>query len=99
MQGRGIFSWTDGRKYVGDYKNDLKHGEGTFTWPDGRCYHGTWKDGKQHGDGIFMKDGRKRKGRWEMGKRIEWIRDKEKRTYSRETSLERSIGSDPVNRN
>ena len=50
-----------------------------------------------------MKDGRKRKGRWEMGKRIEWLRDKEKRTYSRassrETSLDRSIGSDPVARN
>ena len=42
MEGKGIFSWIDGRKYVGEYKNDLKHGIGTFTWPDGRCYHGEW---------------------------------------------------------
>ena len=67
MEGKGIFTWTDGRKYIGEYKNDLKHGTGTFTWPDGRCYHGEWAEGKQHGEGIFMKDGRKRKGRWEKG--------------------------------
>lgn len=46
MHGKGIFTWTDGRKYVGEYLNDLKHGEGTFTWPDGRCYHGPWENGK-----------------------------------------------------
>ena len=24
MEGRGIFTWTDGRQYQGDYKNDKK---------------------------------------------------------------------------
>lgn len=68
MEGRGTFSWDDGRKYVGDYKNDLKHGQGTFSWPDGSCYKGQWVEGKQHGEGIYLKDGKSRKGIWENGK-------------------------------
>lgn len=46
MDGTGKFTWSDGRKYVGSYKNDKKDGNGVFTWPDGRKYEGNWKDGK-----------------------------------------------------
>jgi hypothetical protein len=46
MHGKGIFTWIDGRKYVGDYKNDKKHGHGVFHWPDKRKYEGFWKNGK-----------------------------------------------------
>jgi len=35
MHGRGKYEWSDGRKYDGDYIEDLKHGYGVFTWPDG----------------------------------------------------------------
>lgn len=73
MEGKGVFTWPDGRKYVGDYKNDMKHGIGTFTWQDGRVYHGDWEDGKQHGHGHYIKDGKKREGLWKHGKRIEWL--------------------------
>jgi hypothetical protein len=75
MEGTGTFTWSDGRKYVGEYKNDQKHGNGTFEWPDGRKYIGDWKDGKQHGEGIYIKEGKSRKGTWEMGKRINWIKE------------------------
>jgi len=40
MEGQGIFTWVDGRKYEGDYLDDKKHGYGKFTWPDGRVYKG-----------------------------------------------------------
>jgi len=46
MHGEGVFTWTDGRKYTGEYKNDKKDGQGVFEWPDGRRYAGAWKDGK-----------------------------------------------------
>ena len=36
MEGKGVFSWSDGRKYEGDYKDDKKHGNGIFEWPDGK---------------------------------------------------------------
>ena len=35
MEGKGIFNWSDGRKYEGEYLDDKKHGFGRFEWPDG----------------------------------------------------------------
>ena len=40
MHGKGEYSWTDGRKYSGNYINDKKSGFGVFEWPDGRKYEG-----------------------------------------------------------
>jgi hypothetical protein len=53
MEGKGVFTWPDGRKYEGDYKCDKKEGVGIFFWPDGRKYSGQWKNGKQHGLGTY----------------------------------------------
>jgi hypothetical protein len=53
MEGRGIESWADGRRYEGDFKNGKKDGEGTFEWPTGIKYIGSWRGGKQHGVGIL----------------------------------------------
>ena len=46
MEGYGTFTWSDGRKYVGEYVEDKKRGYGEFIWPDGRCYRGEWVNGK-----------------------------------------------------
>lgn len=40
MSGKGVFLWPDGRKYEGDYKNDVKEGYGRLEWPDGKVYEG-----------------------------------------------------------
>lgn len=32
MNGKGLFTWIDGRKYVGEYLDDKKHGQGVFEW-------------------------------------------------------------------
>ncbi len=32
MDGEGVFVWPDQRKYIGQYKDDKKHGYGTFEW-------------------------------------------------------------------
>ena len=54
MEGKGIFEWPDGRKYDGNYVDDLKSGVGTFYWPgpDKRKYEGHWLKGKQDGEGT-----------------------------------------------
>jgi hypothetical protein len=36
MQGKGVYSWKDGRKFDGEYKNNMKHQFGVYTWEDGR---------------------------------------------------------------
>ena len=40
MHGKGLFTWSDGRKYEGEYNLDKKEGQGIFSWPDGRKYDG-----------------------------------------------------------
>lgn len=67
MQGEGTLTWLDGRKYVGEYCEDLKSGFGVFTFKDGRIYEGEWLNGKQHGRGIFRKKNIAREGIWENG--------------------------------
>ena len=67
--GQGSYYWKDGRKYVGQWKNDDKHGQGTFTWPRGNKYMGQWKNDKQHGQGTMTyTSGKIEKGIWENGK-------------------------------
>ncbi len=41
------YIWSDGRKYVGEFKDDKPNGQGTLTYPDGRKYEVEWelKDG------------------------------------------------------
>lgn len=38
--------WPDGKRYVGEYENDKKHGQGQYTWDNGREYIGGWNQGK-----------------------------------------------------
>ncbi len=64
--GYGTFSFPDGQKYVGQFKNGKRHGQGSQTWPLGDKYVGQWADGKKHGSGTYTwPSGRKRVGRWE----------------------------------
>ena len=78
MDGHGVFTWSDGRKYEGEYVDDKKEGEGVFTWPDGRKYDGKWKNGKQHGKGVYhSQKGETKHGIWNEGKRERWLAPEE----------------------
>jgi len=72
MDGKGVFTWKDGRKYEGEYKNDKKEGYGEFNWPNGKVYKGMWKDGKQDGDGTLLnsKTGDQLQATWSNGQRV-----------------------------
>ena len=50
---RGTFTWPSGQKYVGEIKDDKRHGQGTFTYPDGDKFVGEFKDGKRNGQGTY----------------------------------------------
>lgn len=55
MEGRGVETWADGRRYEGEFKAGKKDGEGTFEWPSTATkYVGTWRNGKMHGVGVWI---------------------------------------------
>ena len=56
----GTYTFADGVKYVGEWKDNKRHGQGTFTSPDAGKYVGEFKDNKFHGQGTFTSpDGRR----------------------------------------
>ena len=53
-EGVGILTYSDGDKYVGEWKDGQKNGQGTYTWSNGNKYVGEYKDGKINGHGILI---------------------------------------------
>lgn len=69
QNGKVTYTFPNGEKYVGEFKDGLPNGQGTFTFPDGRKYVGEYKDGKRNGQGTYTyPDGRKYVGEWKEGK-------------------------------
>jgi len=61
--GFGIFQWSSGNKYIGQFKNDEREGLGKMLWTDGSIYLGEWYKGIQHGYGIMVfPDGTRKEG-------------------------------------
>ncbi len=61
----GTFTYADGRKYVGEFKDDKKHGQGTMTHANGTEYVGGFKYDKTNGQGtLTVADGGKFVGEW-----------------------------------
>ena len=67
MNGIGIYRWKDGRVYLGQYKNNDKHGYGVFKLPNGCLHFGHWKNGRGHGLGTFRKGKKTKYALWEDG--------------------------------
>eukprot|EP00931_Biecheleriopsis_adriatica_P003594 TRINITY_DN105393_c0_g1_i1.p1 TRINITY_DN105393_c0_g1~~TRINITY_DN105393_c0_g1_i1.p1 ORF type:complete len:1054 (+),score=208.09 TRINITY_DN105393_c0_g1_i1:48-3209(+) len=65
------YTWTDGLRYEGPFKESEITGTGKFLWPDGSTYEGDLRKGKRHGHGVFLAaDGvTKYEGEWSEGKR------------------------------
>ena len=67
--GQGTYTWADGNKYVGQFKNGKRHGQGIFTFVNGDKYVGEFKNGKPHGQGTFTyTSGEKYVGEFKNGK-------------------------------
>jgi len=55
--------------YVGEKKDDKRHGQGTLTFSDGSKYEGKFRDDKKHGKGTeTYSDGSSYEGEWKDGK-------------------------------
>lgn len=60
--GKGTYTWNDGKKYEGSYENDVRNGKGVFSgWVDltngySGTYYGESKNDKFDGSGYFLFD-------------------------------------------
>ena len=76
MHGYGEFSWKDGKKYVGFYKNDKKDGFGIYYWEaPNKIYIGFWKNGKQDGIGKYITEDKIIIGLWKDGEKVKLFDD------------------------
>jgi len=68
--GPGIYAWTDGSNYAGNFLNGKFHGQGTYSWADGKKYTGGFKKDKRNGLGTYTwPNGANYRGEWESGKK------------------------------
>lgn len=76
--GEGTFTYTDGSKYTGQWKDGKKHGQGSMSTIGSRYfppsiqwkYTGEWKNDKMDGEGTeTYLDGRKYVGSWVNGQK------------------------------
>ena len=51
--GQGTFTFANGSKYVGEFRDRLPHIQGTFTFANGAKYVGEFRDGKPHRQDTF----------------------------------------------
>ena len=49
----GIIKWRNNSKYIGEIKNNMKHGIGIFIWPDYSRYEGQFFEDKMEGWGLI----------------------------------------------
>jgi len=70
MHGQGTFTWADGKKYEGEYRQDKKEGYGKYYWDEQKYFTGYWIGNKQHGEGIYYSNGNVIKLQFRFGKII-----------------------------
>ena len=64
--GFGIYKFSNGDIYEGEWKNGNMEGHGIYIFKDGAIFEGQFKDGQKNGHGILkLKDGNIYEGEWE----------------------------------
>ena len=46
VNGQGTLTFSDGSKYVGEFKEGKSHGQGTRTWSNGKIEEGIWENNR-----------------------------------------------------
>jgi len=64
VNGYGTMVTTTGQKFIGHFKDGLRHGKGVFILPGGRKLEGTWQDNEIVEGTYTMPDGTRYVGQW-----------------------------------
>ena len=67
---KGVYIYTNGFKYEGQFANGLREGRGKLITPDGETYDGMWAKDAFNGQGTYIwASGAKYTGEWKNGVR------------------------------
>lgn len=65
----GVYKFSDGDIYAGEWQYNRRHGEGMYIFASGSSYIGEFQNGEYHGKGIYtFHDGENYAGEWTDGK-------------------------------
>eukprot|EP00347_Sterkiella_histriomuscorum_P022471 403338366 len=65
INGEGMYIWSDGTLYNGEWISNLRQGQGEYFWPEGSSYKGNWKNDIWMGEGQYTNSyGVQFKGNW-----------------------------------
>jgi hypothetical protein len=71
-EGFGEYYYTNGSRYLGEWRSNRKHGKGILSNEDGTNYKGEWVEGLQQGKFLYQTaDGVERVEMYEKGKRLQ----------------------------
>ncbi|KAK7245061.1 hypothetical protein RIF29_39892 [Crotalaria pallida] len=66
-EGHGIYVWSDGGVYEGEWRRGVRNGIGKMRWRSGAVYEGEFSGGYIHGTGTYIgSDKLTYKGRWRL---------------------------------
>jgi len=69
MNGKGVFTFSNGDRFEGTFKNGSLNGQGKASWFNKNKYEGEWRDGYPNGTGTYIwADGKRYAGQWVNGK-------------------------------
>jgi len=68
FHGRGVYKWSDGTVYTGEFADGQKNGKGALVYPDQRRYSGQFRSDLYHGHGTYVdSDGSVYEGEFRAG--------------------------------
>ena len=56
MNGKGKYTYIEGKIYEGEYVDGKKEGKGKIIYSDGKCFDGNFKNGLPDGEGLFTEN-------------------------------------------
>ena len=73
MNGFGKYIFSDGKKYEGEYLNDIREGKGKFILTDGKSYEGNFVGGELDGEIIYNENDKIKKILYSNGQFVKYL--------------------------
>ena len=87
--GEGKFSYRDGSRYLGEFKDGRPEGMGTVYYAAGDRYEGGWMQHAPHGKGVmYYKSGRVVGAVWDLGKPVKKLFERQEDTVDTPISID-----------